>query len=214
MEQKSVEEMSAQELEQLLAKKKQEERIEREKKKQAYEAERNVVVETVVSKAQEISGILKAFKNELNEAFELQKERLDQYGAIRANSKGGFSIQDSLGRFKAVRTRATQPSWDERSEKAMELISDFLRDTVKKKDQKLYDILKTFIQKNDKGELEYSKVMHLLSHKDKYDDARWVEGLNLIQESYSIIFRGYGYEFHVKNDEGKWTKVEINFTAI
>jgi leucyl aminopeptidase (aminopeptidase T) len=214
METKDPSEMTTQELEQLLAQKKEKERKDRDKKRKEYEEHRDVVVETMVSKARDVSSILTAFKKELNEAFELQKERLEEYGAIRGNSKGGFSIQHTSGNFKAVRTRATSPKWDERSEKALVLISDFLRDTVKKKDQKIYDILKTFIQKNDKGELEYSKVMHLLSHKDKYDDPRWVEGLNLIQESYSIDLRGYGYEFYTKNEEGKWEKIEINFTAI
>jgi hypothetical protein len=107
------------------------------------------------------------------------------------------------------------PQWDERSDKALELIADFLRDTVKKKDIKLFEILFSFIQKNEKGDLEYSKVMHLLQHKGKYNDPRWLEGLELIQESYNVQLRGYGYEFYSKDEiTGKFEKVEINFTAL
>jgi hypothetical protein len=209
-----VEELSIEQMEAILNEKKAKQAKLREKERQNYEIERDELVETMVAKARDISGILKSFKTDLNVVFDEHQLRLQEYGGIRSNSKGGFSLQHSNGEMKAVRTRSTQPVWDERSTKALELISDFMQDTVKKKDLKLYEILKSFIQRNEKGELEYSKVMHLLSHKDKYDDPRWVEGLNLIQESYSISLRGYGFDFFVKDEQGKWLKVEINFTAI
>lgn len=212
--QKSIEEMTSQELEQFLKKKRKDEQAARERERASYEIERDSLVETMVATAIDISGILKSFKTYLNVVFDEHQLRLQEYGGIRSNSKGGFSLQHSNGEMKAVRTRSTQPVWDERSAKALELISDFMQDTVKKKDLKLYEILKSFIQRNENGELEYSKVMHLLSHKDKYDDPRWVEGLNLIQESYSISLRGFGFDFFIKDGQGKWQKVEINFTAI
>ena len=167
----------------------------REKDRLKYEVERDEIIEIMVSQAKGVHEILEGFKKGLHDVFDDHQIRLQKYGGIRSNSKGGFSLAHSNGVLKAVRTRSTMPAWDERSMKAVELISDFMQDTVKKKDLKLYEILKSFIEKNDKGELEYSKVMILLTHKDKYDDERWLAGLQLIQESYSIALRGYGYEF-------------------
>lgn len=210
----AVEQLSTEELERVLEQRKKEERREREKARLNYEKERDEIVSVIVNQATEINMILKNFKEGLHSVFNDHQARLQGYGGIRSNSKGGFSLVHSDGQIKANRIRSTQPHWDERSTKAIELISDFMQDTVKKKDLKLYEILKSFIEKNDKGELEYAKVMHLFKHKDKYDDPRWVEGLNLIQESYSVNLRGYGYEFHTKDDQGKWQKIEINFTSI
>jgi hypothetical protein len=206
--------MTTEELERVLEQRRVQERRERERARLNYESERDEIVGEIVKQATDLSTILKNFKDGLHSVFNDHQVRLQGYGGIRSNSKGGFSLVHSSGQIKASRIRATQPQWDERSTKAIELISDFMQDTVKKKDLKLYEILKSFIEKNDKGELEYSKVMHLFKHKDKYDDPRWTEGLNLIQESYSINLRGYGYEFHMKDDQGKWQKIEINFTSI
>ncbi len=207
--------LSIDELKAVLAEKEKEEKEARQLAKTTYEKNRDYFIKRVIAQATELNGMLVKFKNELHTAFDEHQKRLNEYGEIRSNSKGGFSITSSDGLYRAKRLRSTQPNWDERSTKAIELISDFLRDTVKKRDQKLFDILITFIQRNEKGELEYSKVMHLLQHKAKYDDARWVEGLTLIQESYNVQLKGYSYEFQVCDQEtGKWQKIEINFTAI
>ena len=56
--------------------------------------------------------------------------------------------------------------------------------------------------------------MNLLKHEDKYNDPRWLEGLRLIKESFSNHFKGYSYEFHFKNESGKWQKLELNFSAL
>lgn len=209
-----LEQMSTQDLEKLLAKKKAEEAQKRADAKAQYETQRDKAVKYMITQAVEINTVLTAFKKEMNERFDEYERILNEYGGIRSNSKGGFQILSSDNTLKAVRRRNTEPVWDERSEKAIALIADFLRDTVKKKDVKIFDILLSFIQKNKKGDLEYSKVMNLLSHKDKYDDPRWVEGLQLLQESYSTQMRAFGFEFYEKGTDDKWQKIEINFTAL
>jgi hypothetical protein len=206
--------MSTEELEKLLVARKKAEKIQREKERKEYEVGIDEIVKSAISDVVDLSFMLKTFKNKLHELFEVQENKLASYGKITKKSKGGFSMTHSTGEFRITRTRSTTPQWDERSTKALTLIEEFLRDTVKKKDANLFEILYSFIKKGDKGELEYAKVMHLLSHKDKYDDARWVEGLNLIQESYSIHFKGYGYDFYQKDKEGKWSKIEINFSQL
>lgn len=215
METVNVNELSSKELEALLASKKAEERAMREAERKEYETDRDNLIVHVMESAKKTSLLLAAFKQQLHKDFNIQEEKLNSYGLMRGNSKGGFALTTNDGKYRVKRVRNTQPQWDERSTKALGLIGEFLRDTVKKKDQKLFEILYSFIQKNDKGDLEYAKVMHLLSHKDKYTDERWEEGLQLIQESYSVQLRGFGYEFYEKNETtGKFDKVEINFTAL
>lgn len=213
--QTNIADLSVEELRAALKKKEQAEQQARDRAKKEYEDKRDTFVKSIIAHAIELHAALVDFKLHLHQSFDEHQERLNEYGEIRSNSKGGFSITTKDGCFRARRIRSTTPAWDERSTKALGLLSEFLADTVKKRDRKLYEILITFIQKNEKGELEYAKVMHLLQHRDKYNDPRWVEGLNLIKESYNVQLRGYGYEFYRRNKtEDAWEKVEINFTAI
>lgn len=206
--------MSAEEIEKYLAKKKKDETKALEKEKQEYEKFRDETVSGIIEIVQNLSKQLIDFKNLCHSEMDLHAERLSTYGKLRSNSKGGFSITNSEDNMRITRRRDTEPVWDERSTKAVELIKDFLSDTIKKRDVKLYEILIGFLERNEKGDLEFNKVMDLYKHEDKFDDPRWKEGLRLIKESFSNHLKGFGYEFKIKNDAGKWESLSLNFSSL
>lgn len=211
---KTPQEMSTQELEQMLAQRKKNEREKLEKERKEYEQNRDQQVEEFLRIGKFIAEELISFKTDIHHMMNDQHEKLDSYGKIRSSSKGGFSVTNSEGTMRITRIRATEPTWDERSHKAVELIKDFLSDTVKKRSKKLYEILMSFVQRNQAGDLEYSKVMDLLVHEDKYDDPRWVEGLRLIKESYSLHLKAYQYQLKIKDESGKWNTINLNFSSL
>lgn len=214
MEAKSTDEMSTKELEQLLAKRKNTERNQREKARKEYEWQRDNIIKTLIKDATAISEEMERFKEFCHEEMNAQQEKLNEYGGIRSNSKGGFSITTSDGTLRVTRRRDTEPTWDERAKKAEELIKDFLHDTVKKRDIDLFDILIGFVERNQKGDLEYSKVFSLIRHRDKFTDDRWVEGLRLLEESFGNHLKGYAYEFKTKSEGDKWKSLTMNFSAV
>lgn len=207
-------ELSIQELEALLAKKKKDEKQKRERERKAYETEKDSTVDQLVNEGIELSLQLARFKQKVHVVMENQSVKLAEYGGIRSNSKGGFTLPHSNGLMSVTRRRDLDPVWDERANKAVSLIKDFLGDTVKKRDADLHDILMGFLERNAKGDLEYAKVMDLLKHETKFDDNRWLEGLRLIKESYSLSFKAFGYEFKQKNDRGQWERIELNFSSL
>ncbi len=185
----------------------------RQKERDAYELQRDRDVRTLIQNAMYFEELLAGFKYKVQELMDKHHELLNEYGGIRGNSKGGFSITSNDNCFRIVRLRSTEPHWDERSTKAIELIKDFLGDTVKKRDQKVYEVLISFIQRNENGDLEYAKVMNLMQHRDKWDDERWLLGLQLIEESYSIHLRGFGYEFKRRDSDKKWVTLCLSFSS-
>lgn len=214
MENVNLNELSSKDLEQLLAKKKAKEKNDREAERKAYEKEKDQVVEDLFEEAMQLSLATARFKEKCHVVMASQHEKLNSYGGIRSNSKGGFELMHSEGRVSVRRRRDTDPKWDERATKAVELIKDFLADTVKKRDADLHDILMGFIERNNAGDLEYSRVMDLFKHQDKFSDARWINGLQLIKESYSQHFKAYGYEFRHKKTNGKVENLILNFSSL
>lgn len=208
-----IKDLSTEELKQLLAQKEKEEKAERLKKKAAYEEKRDKIVKMLMMQADDIHYKLKNFKELTHRLMEEQAIALEDYSKINKKSKGGFSITDSSGQLRITRRRDTEPFWDERGNTAVAQIKDFLVDTVKKKDLKTFEIMMSFMEKNKAGDLEYSRVFLLLQHEDKYDDPRWVQGLQLLRESYSVTMKGYGYEFKVKTDKG-WETLPLNFSSL
>ena len=179
-----------------------------------YEKTRDKSIHQIHSKAGVLQANLSTFKSLIQELMEEQHQALTEYGEIRANSKGGFSITSSDGTMRVTRTRDTEPFWDERGTKAVAMLKEFLEDTAKKRDKDLFEILMGFLAKNDKGDLEYSRVFHLLKHRNTFSDPRWTEGLNLLEESFQTNLRGYGYEIKARDPEGKWQSISLNFTSL
>ncbi|AEL24330.1 DUF3164 family protein [Cyclobacterium marinum] len=214
MTQVEASEMTVEELQALLKEKTEKQRKEREKARKAYESGRDMEIQDLMSEASYLTERLEAFKKKCHERMDTQAVKLAEYGELRSNSKGGFTIKHSKGNLAITRIRSTNPYWDERSAKAVELIKDFLYDTVKKRDVKTFEMLMSFLAKNKNGDMEYSKVFILIQHEQMWDDKRWQEGIRLLKESYSVNLRGYGYEFKSLDEQGKWENLKLNFTAL
>jgi hypothetical protein len=211
---KDISEMSTKELEALVKKRKDSEQKKQAKEKKTYEANRDMVVSNTITTAKTLFKELNEFKQYCHIEMDKQAIKLSEYGKIRSNSKGGFSVTNSEDDMRITRRRDTEPVWDERSTKAIELIKDFLGDTIKKRDLDMYEILMSFLERNANGDLEYSRVMDLYAHESKFQDERWTEGLRLIKESFSNHLKGFGYEFKFKDSAGKWQKLLLNFSSL
>ncbi|WP_425628834.1 DUF3164 family protein [Cellulophaga lytica] len=216
---KQIEDYTPEELEQLLAKKKQDQADKEEKERIAYEAKRDSLASELIQEAITLQDIIRQFKAKVHASMDEQQEALAKYGKMRSNSKGGFQIVDTEGLLMIKRRRDTEPRWDERSDKGVSLLKDFLGDVVKKRDVKLYEILLGFLEKNKQGDLEYASVLALLKHENKFKDPRWVEGLKLVKEGHHNYLKAYGYEFKTKvtsedNPDGKWQSIILNFSSL
>ncbi|NJN27177.1 MAG: DUF3164 family protein [Cyclobacteriaceae bacterium] len=214
MNETDVNELSVQELENMLASRKEALRIAREKERADYEKDRDKKIADIMQEAIRLQNQIAFFKQKCHEIMDEQAAKLEAYGAIRGNSKGGFSITNAEGKLRVTRRRDTMPYWDERATKGVEFIKEFLHSFVKKRDKKLFEILISFLEKNNAGELEYSKVMHLMRHEDKFTDPKWQEGLALIKEGYMVTMKAYGYEFRKMTGDGKWENIGLNFSSI
>jgi hypothetical protein len=206
--------LSTNELKSLLAKREKEEKEFLENEQRHYVMCRDHNIENLTSEARELGLALSRFKSKVHAIMDDQAEKLSAYGKVRGNSKGGFAITNTAKKLRVIRRRDTEPVWDERAVKAVNLIKDFLGTTIKKRDVKLYGILIKFLERNAKGDLEFSKVFGLMEHEDKFEDPRWREGLRLLKQSYSISLKCFGYEFKQKNNAGKWDSLILNFSSL
>lgn len=207
--------VSTEELEQALAAKKKAEKAARERERKEYEQNRDADIKAITEDAMDISARMAIFKKDVHEVMAVNAEKLAKYGKMRSSSKGGFTLANSAGTMRIRRRRDTQPTWDERAEKGIALVKEFLSDQIKKRDKDAYEMMMTYITRNKAGDLEYSRVMLLFRHEGRFTDERWVEGLRLIKEGYAVFFKSYQYDFETLNEvTGKWEKLDLNFSAL
>lgn len=208
-----ITQLSTEELKQALAMREANEQKHKEQVRKNYEARRNALATQLVKEAFEIEAVITAFHEKAKKALMEFREESRQYGGLRANSKGGYSIESESGMKATLRFHAIW-AFDERAGMAEELLKEFLADTVKKRDVPVYEILMSLLERNSDGKLEPRRVMEIIKHESKFTDERWVKAIKLLKESYHEQASKYYMEFAVKNADGKWEAVNLNFSAL
>ena len=87
----------------------------RQREERAYIKSRDEAVSAMLKDAKLLFGLLFAFKATCHRVMDEQAEKLAEYGGLRSNSKGGFTLKTSDGNLSITRRRDTEPTWDERS---------------------------------------------------------------------------------------------------
>lgn len=106
-----INELSAEEMEAVLNHKRKMEADRQEKEKRAYEAERDSDMGELIALALEVESKSYLLKKLTHAKMEKHQEKLNEYGKIRSNSKGGFSLMHSDKTIRIKRRRDTQPTW-------------------------------------------------------------------------------------------------------
>lgn len=207
-------EFSVEQLEAMLAEKKKAETEKEKKKRLEYEKFRNDAVISMASSAKELSLQIQDFHKDTKTIMESFKNKLEEYGKIRGNSKGGFQLLSDDKKYKVVYAFNSKSGYDERADKAEELLKDFMNDVIRKKDKTMHGIIMSLLERNGKGQLEHSRVQDLYKYENDYDDPRWKEAIRLFKESFMIKGSKMSIYFYELNEMGGYDLVPLNFSSL
>lgn len=206
--------LSVEELETLLKKKKAEERRAKVRKRDAYLKRRDELVCNLAGLAKELHQAMQEFKlSAVRELQEFQQEAAE-YGDITKRSKGGFSLRDNDAKYRVSYDRNTKQEYDERADTAETLLKQFLEDKIKKRDQQSYRMVSALLEKNEAGDYKPGQVASLLAIKDNYDDKRWVRAMELFEESYRRVEVSNSVSFYEKDENGKDRLISLTFPSL
>lgn len=211
---KSISEMTTEELEQLVAKRKQEEQRALQKAREEYERKVDETAKSIITEAIGLNKIMSDFYKDTTDKLIAMREKLNEYGKIRSSSKGGFQIKTADGEAKIVYKYSTVCDWDERAGKAEELLKDFLGDTVKKRDKDLHELIISLLEKNKEGKLELSRMQALYAKEALFTDPRWVEAIRLFKESFQPVDTKMRLEFYRRNEtSNRFEPINLNLSG-
>lgn len=212
---KKAEDMSVEELQDLLKKKNAQRREQLLLEKQTYEQERDQTVQAMVEEALELHKRMVAFKAKTTARLESFRKSAQKYGDIRSNSKGGFSLRHSGQRFRVSYDRNTKAEYDERAALAEELLKEFLEDQVKKKDLQTFRTINALMTRNKKtGDFNPTSINSLIAIEDNYQDERWRKAIKLFKESYQVVEVSMSVSFYQKDEAGKDQLIPLSLTSL
>ena len=214
MEIKTADQLTTDELKALLDKREKEEKAQMKKAREEYEAKVNKTTWDIVNDALVLNVAMRRFFDETTSKLSEMRELLNQYGDIKSNSKGGFHRVSKDGKYKVVYKYTTICAWDERAEKGEELLREFLKDFVKKRDLNMFNVVSALLERNKEGNLEYARIQSLYSLENEFDDPRWREAIRLFKESFSPVDSKMRIEIYKRSDKSqKWEPIPLNLSS-
>jgi hypothetical protein len=211
---KNVNELTNEELDQLVKDRQRKAKADKVKKELAYQAAKNELVNKLVHNAQGLSDLLKEFKDQAFDQLNGHYQRMKEYGDVKEGHKGNFQLKSEDGEFKVEFTNQIIKEFDERADMAAEHLNEFLLSHVKKRSKADYNMIKTFIEKkNDK--FDVSLVGRLYQMEDNYEDQLWKKAIELFRVAYVEVGSAYYVRFFKRNDQsGQWEAINLNFASV
>lgn len=208
--------VSAEELEQLLAKKKQQENEAKLKRREAYESIRAEVVQKIENKvravASDVLGLF-VFVTEETEAF---RELMAEYGQLIRPGQLSYTLQE--GNFKVeVKTNKVK-KFDERADVAAARLIEFLQAWINRSEKgtndPMYQLAMTLLERNKYGDLDYKSISKLYDLDERFNDPNYTAIMTLFKESNIVEATATNFYFWEKSELGVWKKIEPSFNRL
>lgn len=210
----NLNELSEDELEALLAEKKEKKRQELLAKKEQYETDRNTLVVSLVAEAFDLHSEIANFKKHAMTKLSEWLDRMKEYGDGKAEQQN-FQIISADGGLKVIYTKSIAKAFDERSALAEEKLKEYLTAKVKKRDKESYKLIMSLLERNHvTGELDISNINRLYKMEDEINDPLFSESMSLFRESYRETTSKNYARFFKRGENDQWTPIVLDFAAL
>lgn len=179
-----------------------------------FEKKRERSLGKILKDAQVVNDKLKAFKALVrDEAKELFEKAMED-NEVKIDSKGNFTIFSFDRSIKLEVSISSQIKFDDLTIKAaQELLNEFLDETVESK----FDFVKDLVTEafsTSRGKLDAKKVMGLLKYRSRINHDKFHKACELIEKAITRPDSKSYYRISLRDEEGAYQNVELNFSMI
>ena len=208
----NLEELTEEQLEQLLNEKRADKTAKEQAKRATYENLKEETIQALIGEALAVQDRVLQFKNKSFGDVKTVYELLKEYSKRPEDSKGNFSLISKDGTKKIDFKRQDSGFFDERSKQAEQHIIDFVNLQFSG-NEATKDLILNLLERK-RGQLDIKMVQKLYSMEDRFEDLNWKEGIKLLKESWQGGSSKFYINFYVKDDNDAWEHVNINFASV
>jgi hypothetical protein len=213
---KDVNEMSLQEIEEVLKKKKEEERNTARQRRDAYEGIRAELMHRMQRAVEELSRDVKDFAGLCSRESGAFRDVMAEYGQLRSPGQTSFTLRDETFKWEIRSNRVKR--FDERADVAAARLIDFLKRWIRNRsdgtENPMYQLAMTLLERNRYGDLDYKSVSRLYDLESSFGDAEYSEIMQLFRESNITEGTAINHYFYRKDGLGVWRRIEPSFNRL
>ena len=210
--------LSREEKAKLLKQLREEEKVESQSRRDAYEGLRHQFMFDVESKLMPVVGDVQGFYDWIVGESKAFRDTMREYGQLRlrqGEETSTFSVVD--GSFKLEVKSNKVKSFDERADLAAERLIDYLKAyigrTDKGVDDPMYQMAMTLLERNRQGDLDYKSISKLYELESRFDE-EYAAIMQLFKESNVVYKTATNYYFYKRDENGVWRRIEPSFCRL
>lgn len=210
-----LEDLSTEQLEALIAKRRAAEAKEKQNKRMAYLSMRTDLVTSIAGKVIEAEKVVMELHDFINNEVDAFRAIMTEYGDLKEDQQS-FKLEDAGWRIhvKAHKVKG----FDERADMAVTRLMEFLDRWIKESkngvDDPMYSLAKNLLERNKRGDLDYKSISKLYELEVQFNDAEYSTIMDLFRESHTVEGNSVNYYFESKNERGVWVRREVNFNRL
>jgi hypothetical protein len=210
-----ISKMSAADLAKALKEKKAAEKAEKGKARKEYDTIRDNYIDTVFGKMEELSKVLREFKEEsVSLGIELHAKMYEVLGREPKDGIDNYTLTSADGLKRVSIERQWRCEYDETSSVAIETIRDILREKFEGRNKGMYGIIDGILMKNGKGDYDERLVAKLRKHEEAVGDPRFSEALDTLAKAYRPTTSQTYIRAYRKDGHGKWVDMVMNWSSM
>lgn len=212
----NINNLSTEQLEQLLAQRKEEERQAVEERRKAYESTKAEFLAAMATRTHEVVSAVRAFHDVVVKETAAFYELMRDYGALRGADQRGYIIQNDTFKIE-VRCNKVK-TFDERADIAAGRLIEFLNSWIKGRDHgaedPMYKLAMTMLERNRNGDLDYKSISKLYELEQQFNDPEYSDIMRLFKESNVVEGTAMNFYFYERTEMGGWRRLEPSFNRM
>lgn len=221
MEEKQIR-MSEEELREFQAfraeKARKEEEARRRSERDSYREMVDAEIAAAIPELRNISGDLKAVKDKVYENFRAILEmKADMFRRNRGEEMGNFShtFTSSDGRMCIVLGSNACEGYLDTAEDGVAMVREYIESlAMDEKSRALVSMVLKLLARDAKGTLKAQRIVQLHKLADESGNAKFQEGVRIIEEAYVPSRTSTYIKARVKDDNGVWRNIPLSMTDV
>lgn len=209
-----VQELTIEELEEQIAKKKAKKQKELEKTRHEYEKRKQELIDNHIDLAINQCTALLRFKEKATKDLNDFYQQLMEYGGVNKGNKGSFKIINKEGTKKVEYSRNVIFGYDEKGEIAAQKIRAWLSEKVKKLDKESHGFFLGLLEKSKDDGYDPRNIAKFYKYENEIKHPLFQEGVKLFKEAYKEQKTNFYIRYFETDSEGKWQPINLNWSSI
>ena len=201
---KPINELSEQELEALLAKKREDKKKALATEKRKYNEDKDNFLKDTANQFQDIQSIMKDLKKDVIHTSNELYERMYTIEGKEPKENKSFTLKNSDDTIRVTVERQERFEFNDEAIVHINAIKDIFKEKFAKRNQGLYEILDGLLIKGSKGEYDPKLLAKARNQVRKLGDAALIDEFDKLDDCQKVTGSALYCRLHVRDENKRW----------